>query len=68
MLPLPTMLPTTGLFDANAGPPMMGIAPADGEHSGDTGLDLHALLLSSMIEFPGRPAYGRTGTWAERAG
>jgi hypothetical protein len=26
-----------------------------GEHSGDTGLDLHVLLLSSMIVFPGRP-------------
>ena len=38
----------------------MAIAAAGvGEHSGDTGLDLHVLLLSSMIEFPGRPVYGR---------
>jgi hypothetical protein len=62
MLPLPTMLPVTGLFYANAGPPHDGErGGGHGEHSGDTGLDLHVLLLSSMIEFPGRPAYGRPG-------
>jgi hypothetical protein len=53
MLPLPTMFlrpgcstrtPTTHDGDRCGG---------DGEHSGDTGFDLHVLILSSMIEFPG---------------
>ena len=46
MLPLPAMLPTTGLFDANAGPPVMAIAAAEVD-----GFDRMARSASQLRRF-----------------
>ena len=46
---MPVMLPTFG-ESAKAGPPIMASGGGHGEHSGDTGLDLHVWLLSGDLD------------------